>query len=263
MGLISVEAENFERVRCVSEVSENEVCKNGKREVFNKVVGTFKGEHRLKIKENAIPTTMPNRKIPVAMRQPLKDELEGLVKLKDITQVDEPTEWVSQSVITLKENGKVRLCLDPQELNKVLLREHYIMPTIDDILHDLRQSKVFTKADLSSGYWHIELDEYSSELTTSQTCFGRYKWLRLPFGLCVSAEIFLNRLSNLISDLEGVVCIADDIIIHGKNRKEHDIRINKFIRRCEKEGIALNKEKMGHKVPAVTFMGHKITEKGL
>ena len=61
----------------------------------------------------------------------------------------ERTEWVSQSVITLKKNGKVRLCLDPQELNKVLLREHYIMPTIDDILHNLRQSKVFIKADLS------------------------------------------------------------------------------------------------------------------
>ena len=134
------------------------------------------------------------------------------------------------------------------------------MPTTD-ILHYLRQSKVFTKADLSSGYWHIKLDEYSCELTTFQTCFG-YKWLRLPFGLCVSAEIFQKRLSNLISDLEGVVCIADDII-HGKDGKEHDIRMNKFIKRCEKKGIALNKEKMDHKVPAVTFMGHKITEKGL
>ena len=88
------------------------------------------------------------------------------------------------------------------------------MPTIDDILHDLWQSKVFTKADLSARFWHINLDEYSSELNTFHTCFGRCKWLRLPFILCVSAEIFQKRLSNLISDLEGV-CIADDI--HGKN----------------------------------------------
>ena len=95
MGLISVEAENFERVRSVSEVSENEVCKNSKHEVFNKVVGTFKGEHRLKIKEKAIPTIMPNRKVPVAMHQPLEDELQRLVKLKVITQVDEPTETAS------------------------------------------------------------------------------------------------------------------------------------------------------------------------
>ena len=98
------------------------MCKMSKREVFNKVVETFKWEHRLKIKENAIPTIMPNRKVLVAMHQPLKDELERLVKLKVITQVDEPTEWVSQSVITLKKTGNVRLCLDPQDLNKVLFR---------------------------------------------------------------------------------------------------------------------------------------------
>ena len=71
------------------------------------------------------------------------------------------------------------------------------------------------------------------------------------------------RKSNLISDLECVVCIADDIIIHGKDGKEHDIRMNKFIKRCKKEGIESNKEKMEHKMPAVTFVGHKITEKGL
>ena len=84
--------------------------------------------------------------------------------------------------------------------------------------------------------------------------------MRFPFGVCVSAEIFQKRLSNLISDIEGVVCIADDIVIHGK---EHDIRMNKYIKRCAKDGFALNREKMEHKVPAVTFMGHKMTEKGL
>ena len=78
-------------------------------EVFNKVVGTFNEEHRLKIKENAIPTIMPNRKVPVAMRQPPEDELQRLVKFKVIAQVDEPTEWVSQSVITFKKNSSVRL----------------------------------------------------------------------------------------------------------------------------------------------------------
>ena len=59
---------------------------------------------------------------------------------------------------------------------------------------------------------------------------------------CSVSEVSENEVcSNLISDLEGVVCIANDIIIHGKDGKEHDIRMNKFIKRCGKEGIALNK----------------------
>lgn len=254
MSLIKVESNNFQRVNNV---------KSDRSEVFNGSIGTFKGEHTLKIKENAKPIVMPNRKVPVSMREPLKEELDRLTKLDVLAPVDEPTEWVSQSVITLKKNGSVRLCLDPQELNKVLIRERYTLPTIEDTLHEMRQSKVFSKADLSSGYWHVKLDEESSKLTTFQTCFGRYRWRRLPFGLTVSAEIFQKKLLAIISDLEGIVCIADDIIIHGRDEKEHEIRMKKFIERCEKEGVKLNKEKMEQKVSSVTFMGHTITENGL
>ena len=54
---------------------------------------------------------------------------------------------------------------------------------LEDTLHDLGQSRVFSKVDLKSGYWHVSLDKESSMLTTFQTCFGRYRWFRLPFGL--------------------------------------------------------------------------------
>ena len=105
-----------------------------------------------------------------------------------------PTPWVSQLVLTKKKNGQIRICIDPQELNKALLREHYTLPVLEDTLHEMRDSRFFSKADLSSGYWHVELDEESSLLTTFQTCFGRYKWLRLPFGTCASAEIFQKKI---------------------------------------------------------------------
>ena len=60
---------------------------------------------------------------------------------------------VSQLVVVPKKNGGVRVCIDPRELNKALLREHYTLPILEDTLHELGQSRMFTKADLSSGYW--------------------------------------------------------------------------------------------------------------
>ena len=116
----------------------------------------------------------------------------------------EPTEWVSQTVISYKKSGKFRLCLDPNKLKDVLIRERYTLPVVEDILHELRESKVFSKADLSSGYWHVKLDEPSSLLTTFQTCYGRYKFLRLPFRLSVSSEIFQQKLSTALDNLYGV-----------------------------------------------------------
>ena len=155
------------------------------------------------------------------------------------------------------------MCIDPRELNKALLREHYTLPILEDTLHELGQSCMFTKADLSSGYWHVQLDRESSMLTTFQTCYGRYEFVRLPFGTSVSSEIFQKKLLETLDDLPGVVCIADDIIIHGKDLEEHDRNLISFMERCRNNGIKLNREKLQLRMSKVTFMEHRITKDGL
>ena len=129
----------------------------------------------------------------------------------------------------------------------------------------MSQSKLFTKLDLSSGYWHVQLDRESSLLTTFQTCFGRYRWCRLPFGLSVSSEIFQKKLCEAIGDLPGVVCITDDLNVHGKTQVEHDERLDKLLSRCKEVGIKLSKsdDKLQYCMPEISFMGHLITREGV
>ena len=251
MKLVTVEEENFEVVARVED------------EVFNGHLGTLPGIQHLQTRADALPVVMVNHRIPIAVCGKLKAELDRLVKLGVITPVEQPTPWLSQIVVALKKNGKMRICLDPHELNKVLLREHYTLPILDDVLHEMRQSRVFSKADLSSGFWHVQLDTESSYMTTFQTCFGRYRWLRLPFGLNVSSEIFQKKILDAFDDLAGVVCIADDVLIHGRDKEEHDKHLDGFLRRCKKLGVKLNAEKMETAVDAVTFMGHRISASGL
>ena len=180
-----------------------------------------------------------------------------------IAPVNEPTEWVSQTVIVKKPDGSIRICLDPQELNKGLVRERYTLPTLDDTIHELSQSTVFSKFDLKHGYWHVKLDEASSKMTTFQASNGRFRWLRLPFGVSVAAEIFQRKLHELLSDLKGVICIADDIILHGKDKNEHDVNLTNFLSRCKENGIKLNKSKTKINVDNITFMGHRISSTGI
>lgn len=127
----------------------------------------------------------------------------------------------------------------------------------------MSKSKIFTKADLSSGFWHVQLDEESSLLTTFQTCFGRYRWLRLPFGTSVSSEIFQRKLTEAFNGLPGVVCVTDDVIIHGDTMESHDAHYKTFLQRCREQNIKLNKEKLDLRSDNVTFMGHQITKDGL
>ena len=209
---------------------------------------------------------MPDRRIPLSVRPALKEELDRMMSLGVITPVNDHTPWVSQLVITLKKSGKLRVCIDPKDLNKALRREQYTLPILEDTLHELAQSRVFTKADLAQlhvGYWHVVLDDESSKLTTFNTCYGRYRWLRLPFGTCVSSEIFQKRLLQALQGLDGVICIADDIIVHGKDTDEHDKRLHAFLSRCREIGIKLNKEKLRLRTDSISFLGHLITAQGL
>ena len=199
------------------------------------------------------------RRITIAIRPQLKGELERLTAMGVIAPVDEPTPWVSQVVVVKKRSGALRVCIDTHELNKALQREHYTLAILEDVLHELQEATVFSKADLSSGYWHVKLEDESSMLTTFQTCFGRYRWCRLPFGTTVSSEVFQKYLLETLRSLPGIICIADDI---GKTSEEQDENMRKFFERCLGTSIKLNKDKLDIGQKEVTFMGHRITKEG-
>ena len=108
--------------------------------------GKLSEPYRLQIDPSAKP-----RKVPLALKTALKEELDRLECLQILTPVSEPTPWMSSMVILKKPNGNIRVCLDPKNLNKVLKRSHYPMPTIDDILPVLSRAKVFSEFDVKMG----------------------------------------------------------------------------------------------------------------
>ena len=88
-------------------------------------------------------------------------------------------------VPVVKKSG-VRICVDLERLNQKVRRERYMMPTMDDIIHKLHSSNIFSKPDATSSFWQIPLDEQSAELTTFITRFGRFCFKRHPFGITSS-----------------------------------------------------------------------------
>lgn len=143
MGLVAVRDDNFERISMVT--------KEEFEHVFNGELGSLPGVHHLNTDPSAKPVVMPARRIPIAIQLKLREELTRLQSLGVIEPVDEPTPWVSQVVETLKKKGKLRVCIDPHELNKALQKEHFILPILEYALHELRHSTIFSEADLSSG----------------------------------------------------------------------------------------------------------------
>ena len=126
------------------------------------------------------------------MQEPFKAELDKLVCEEILHKVDisEPIEWLNSFVCVKKANGKIRLCLDPTHLNRWIIRPRHSTKLVDDILHQLNGAKWFSVVDSMSSFFNRKLDKESSKLTTFGTPFGRYRYLGMPMGACLSSDVY-------------------------------------------------------------------------
>ena len=138
-----------------------------------------------------------------------------------------------------------------------------MLPNLDDISPKLQGAQVFSKLDASSGFHQIPLEESSCELTTFITPLGRYCFKRIPFGITSAPDIFQRKMTELLSDLDGVEVIKDDIVIYGKTMQEHDARLNRVMERIKLSGLKLNREKCEFRKSEIQYFGHVISAEGI
>ena len=238
-------------------------------DVFGAGVGLLEGEYHIRIDPQVDAVQHAPRRVPVAVREHLQTTLEELVQQDIITPVTQPTPWISSLVVIPKKDGRLRLCLDPQDLNRAIQREHYPLPTIEEVATRLHGAKLFTILDVRHGFWHIALDEQSSLLTTFNTPFGRYRWKRMPFGISSAPEVFQRRMHEIVEGLQGVEVVADDFVVVGfgstpeEASRSHDMHLKAFLKRCEEKNLKLNDKKLRLRQTEVPFIGHVATAEGL
>ena len=122
------------------------------------------GNSSLVTVDNIKPIQHTPRRVPVALRDEVKDKLSDLEKRGIIQKVTQPTEWISSMVVVAKP-GKIMICLDPRDLNKALKRPKYQMPTLEELLPKLGKAKVFSTLDAKDGFYQIALDKESNMKT--------------------------------------------------------------------------------------------------
>ena len=225
-------------------------------------LGLVEGEYHIELQKNAKATIQPPRKVPLSLIPKLKETLDNLTKSGVISKLDRPTDWVNSFVIVEKKDGSLRLCLDPKDLNNSIKRGHYKAPSAESISNHLSGKKVFTVIDMSNCYWHKKLDEESSYLCAFNTPFGRYKFNRMPFGICSASDVAQKMVDDEFSDIPGALAVHDDIIVSGANTEEHDIALEKVLHRARERNIKFNKKKIQLRVTEVKYLGNIVSAKG-
>ena len=180
-----------------------------------------------------------------------------------IWKVREHTDWCSSIVYSTKRDGSLRICLDPKRLNESIKRCPHKMPTLEEINPAFVGAKHFSKLDAKAGYWSVQLEEQSQLLTTFRTPIGRYCYQHLPFGLCVSQDIFQQRMDEILESLEGCVGIADDICIFGATQEEHDKRLIALMEVAKSAGLVFNSTKCSINQSSISFFGNVYSAAGI
>ena len=183
--------------------------------------GVLPGTYSIKINHGAKGVVHAPRRQPEALRPRIVEKLHELEESGYITPVKEPTEWVSSLVVLLR-NNKVRICIDPRDLNKVVRRDNCPMKTIEEVVSSTAGATVFSVLDAKQGFLQIPLDENSSFLTTFNTPISRYRWLHLPFGIRCTPEIFQKIMDQMLEGVVGATAIMDDILVASEDKAQHD-----------------------------------------
>ena len=145
-----------------------------------------------------------------------------------------------------------------------MLQMGLLKPVADDIAHLIADACIMTVCDCHKGYWHRELDESSSFLTTFNTEFGHYRYTVMPFWATVAGDVFQHKLDQCFGYIPNVIVIADDIMVIGRmqNQRDHDQALTTLLHTARKCNVRLNYDKLQYKQTEVEFFRETYTVNG-
>jgi len=247
----------------VNAISSTEKIVDDYQSVFTGI-GKLQGRQvKLSVDPQVKPVAQPVRRTPFGLRDKVESKIQELIDKNIIEPVEEPTEWVSPVVVVPKANGEIRMCIDMRRANEAVLRERHPIPTIDELLQEMSQSRVFSKIDLKWGYHQLELHPDSRNITTFVTHCGLYRYKRLLFGINAASEIYQHEIQKVIQGIPGAANISDDIVIHTKDHESHEKALRHVLERLGTAGLTVNKDKCEFFKSELTFTGHKVSDKGV
>ena len=196
-------------------------------------------------------------RIPDRLKYGVKQEIDLLLE----SNIIEPSEsaWASPCVPVVKPNGKVRLCIDYRRLNSVTPQVQQYIPTLDDVLERTGGAKVLSKLDLSKGFYQVQMEEASKDLTTFISPWGKYHFKRMPFGLRNAPATFQALIESVLRQCaEFAVVYIDDVLVYSNSWAEHLQHLKHVLEALKKAGLTAKPEKCQWGRRHLDYLGHRV-----
>ena len=156
-------------------------------------------------------------------------------------------------LVVPKPDGKLRLCVDYRNLNKLTILNKYPLPLMVELKDRVAGAKIFTKVDLKDGYHLLTIREGDQWETAFRTRYGHFEYKVMPFGLVNAPATFQAIMNKILREFldHGVVVYLDDILIYSESEEEHIELVKKVLSRLEEHQLAVSVTKSVFHVKSV------------
>jgi transposase InsO family protein len=234
--------------------------------LFDGTLGTWNTEPiQLELKDpNVKPYHARPYPVPYSQEKRLKEEIKRLCQYGVLRKIND-SEWACPMFTIAKPDGSLRSLADLREVNKVIKRKPFPLPKITDMLQKLEGFMYATSLDLNMGYYHMRLTPFSSRLCTIVLPWGKYEYCRLPMGLCVSPDIFQEKMSELMAGLDFARAYLDDLLIISteKGFDKHLEKLEQVLNRLSEAGLKINAVKSFFARTELEYLGYQISREGI
>ena len=209
----------------------------------------------IRLAEDAPTSSRPPHQVPIHLRTEVNKELDKLLSL-GIIEPSDATEWCAPIVPIRKPDKSIRLCIDYREINKVTPLDRHIIPTLPQILDRIGHASVLSKVDLTSGFHQIPVQPDSRDYTTFLSPKGKYRFVRMPFGLKNAPSHFQRTMEQVLASVADCAAVyIDDVIIFSSSWQEHLKHLARVFESFRQAGLTAKSSKCEFGKAQVQYLG--------
>ncbi|GKA57435.1 putative reverse transcriptase domain-containing protein [Tanacetum coccineum] len=220
-------------------------------------------EFQIDLIPGATPVAQASYRLAPSEMQELSDQLQELADRGFIRPSTSP--WGAPILFVKKKDESFRMCIDYRELNKLIVKNRYPLPRIDDLFDQLQGSSVYTKIDLRSGYHQLRVKDEDIPKTAFRMRYRHYEFQVMPFGLTNTPAVFMDLTNYVCKPYldKFVIVFIDDILIYSRNKEEHADHLRIILELLKKEKLYAKFSKCDFWISIVQFLRHMINSQGI
>jgi hypothetical protein len=215
-------------------------------------------DHSIPLILGSLPPNIRPSHHPFSQKNEIEKMVQELLNAGDIRPSKSP--YSSPMVMLMKKKNYWRMCPNFRTLNKLTIKDRFLIHVIDDLLDELSGAHFFTKLDLRSSYHQIHMKEADIPKTTFRTHEGHYEFLVMPFGFCNAPSTFQSLMNHVFHHFlrHFFLVFFDDILIYRKTWTNHISHVNRVLHLLSQHQIFLKQSKCNFGTLEVEYLGHLV-----